>query len=85
MNHMALRLTMMPTIEATLPHVSIGREVVNMDRVALNQLRDVEFSGSSFLILTCTKYHEHSLKVVFANIVVDQWPALHPRSTSMRS
>lgn len=35
------------TIEAMLPHVSIGRDVVNMDRVALNQPRDVEFSGSS--------------------------------------
>ena len=35
------------TIEDMLPHVSIGHCVVNMDRVALNQLRDVEFSGSS--------------------------------------
>ena len=35
------------TIEATLPHVSIGREVVNIDHVALNQPSDVEFSGSS--------------------------------------
>ena len=35
------------TIEATLPHVSIVREVVNMDREALNQPRDDEFSGSS--------------------------------------
>ena len=35
------------TIEAILPHVSIGCDVVNMDRVALNLPRDVEFSESS--------------------------------------
>ena len=35
------------TIKAMLPHVSTGHDVVNMDRVALNQPRDVKFSGSS--------------------------------------
>ena len=36
------------TIEATLPHMSIGRNVVDMYRVALKQPRDVVLSGSSY-------------------------------------
>ena len=35
------------TIEATSFHVMIGCGVVDLDRVSLNNLRDVEFSGSS--------------------------------------
>ena len=35
------------TIEATSSHVMIGCGVVDLDRVSLNNQRDVEFSGSS--------------------------------------
>ena len=35
------------TIEATSSHVMIGCGVVDLDRVSLNNRRDVEFSGSS--------------------------------------
>ena len=39
------------TIEATSPHVMIGCGVVDLDRVSLNDQRDVEFSGSSYINL----------------------------------
>ena len=35
------------TIEAISSHVMIGGGVVDLDRVSLNNRRDVEFSGSS--------------------------------------
>ena len=35
------------TIEATSSHVMIGYGVVDLDRVSLNNQRDVKFSGSS--------------------------------------
>ena len=38
------------TIEATSCHVMIGLGVVDLDYVSLNNLRDVEFSGSSLVI-----------------------------------
>ena len=41
---------LMFTIEATSCHVMIGLGVADLDRVTLNNLRDVEFSGSSLVI-----------------------------------
>ena len=41
---------LMFTIEATSSHVMIGLGVVDLGRVSLNNLRDVEFSGSSLVI-----------------------------------
>ena len=41
---------LMFTIEATSSLVKIGLGVVDLDRVSLNNLRDVEFSGSSLVI-----------------------------------
>ena len=38
---------LMFTIETTSSLVKIGLGVVDLDRVSLNNLRDVEFSGSS--------------------------------------
>ena len=38
------------TIEATSSHVMINFGVVDLDRVSLNNQRDVEFSGSSLEI-----------------------------------
>ena len=35
------------TFEATSSHMMIGCGVVDLDRVSLNNQRDVEFSGSS--------------------------------------
>ena len=35
------------TFEATSSHVMIGRAVMDLDRVSLDNQRDVEFSGSS--------------------------------------
>ena len=41
---------LMFTIETTSSHVMIGLGVVDLDHVSLNNLRDVEFSGSSLVI-----------------------------------
>ena len=41
---------LMFTIETTSSLVKIGLGVVDLDRVSLNNLRDVEFSGSSLVI-----------------------------------
>ena len=48
MSHMDDMINMlMFTIETTSSLVKIGLGVVDLDRVSLNNLRDVEFSGSS--------------------------------------
>ncbi len=60
---------LMFTIEATSSHVMIGLGVVDLDRVSLNNLRDVEFSGSSLVIwLTWTNYHEQPIKMNLHNL-----------------
>ena len=41
---------LMFTIETTSSLVMIGLDVVDLDRVSLINLRDVEFSGSSLVI-----------------------------------
>ena len=38
------------TFKATSSHVMIGCGVVDLDRVSLNNQRDIEFSGSSLVI-----------------------------------
>ena len=51
MSHMDDMINMlMFTIETTPSHVMIGLGIVNLDHVSLNNLRDVEFSGSSLVI-----------------------------------
>ena len=40
----------MLTFEATSSHMMIGCGVVYLDRVSLNNQRDVEFSGSSLVM-----------------------------------
>ena len=51
MSHIVDMINMkMFTIETTSTHVMIGLGVVDLDRVSLNNLRDVEFSGSSLVI-----------------------------------
>ena len=51
MSHMDDMINMvMFTIQATSSHVMIGVGVVDLDHVPLNNLRDVEFSGSSLVI-----------------------------------
>ena len=51
MSHMNEMINMlMFTIEATPSHVMIGRGLVDLDHVTLNNLRDVDFSGSSLVI-----------------------------------
>ena len=51
MSHMDDMINMlMFTIETTSSHVMIGLGVADLDRVTLNNLRDVEFSGSSLVI-----------------------------------
>ena len=50
MSHMDDMINMvMFTIEARSSHVMIGVGVVDLDHVSLNNLRDVEFSGSSLV------------------------------------
>ena len=47
-SHMDEMINMvMFTFEATSSHVMIGCGVVDLDRVSLNNQRDVKFSGSS--------------------------------------
>ena len=41
---------LMFTIETTPSHVMIGLGLVNLDHVSLNNLRDVDLSGSSLVI-----------------------------------
>ena len=62
---------LMFTIEPTSSHMMIGLGVVDLDRVSLNNPRDVEFSGSSICNLDKLEqnYHEHSLKHLFANML----------------
>lgn len=51
MSHMDDMINMlMFTIETTPSHVMIGLGLVNLDHVSLNNLRDVDLSGSSLVI-----------------------------------
>ena len=51
MSHMNDMINMlMFTIEAPPSHVMIGLGLVDLDHVTLNNLRDVDFSGSSLVI-----------------------------------
>ena len=51
MSHMNDMINMlMFTIEATPSHVMIGLGLVDLDHVTLNNLRDVDLSGSSLVI-----------------------------------